>query len=91
MYTENPVKKPDMTIPVNANEEFVVVFRTKLNKNYIFYGAEMDGINSPQYIDINSNVDSLNACTFIELKTSRHIQNAQQDRNFKKLVLNNLT
>lgn len=37
---------PDTGQAVNENEEFCVVFSTKLNNKKILYGAEIDGVIS---------------------------------------------
>jgi len=66
---------------VNEQEELCVVFRTKLNNHRLVFGAEMDGVRSMTEI---SNCSELAEAEFIELKTSRQIETARQNHNFKR-------
>lgn len=84
LSTDNPAQKPDMLKSVNANEEFTLMYRSKLGEHYILYGAETDGVDSNVLIDLDSQINEISPTKFIELKTSRFIQNERQDRNFKK-------
>ena len=84
MFLDNPNQQPNLSRPVNANEEFGLVYRSKLNNHYILYGAEVDGVDCPE--PVPSDVGSFNCVKFVELKTSRHIQTAHQDNNFKKYI-----
>lgn len=77
-------QKPNSLNPVNANEEFCFVFRSKINNHYILYAAEIDGIDCNTHIDLQSQISTINPAECIELKTSRLIQNEYQDKNFKR-------
>jgi hypothetical protein len=71
---------------VNENEEFCCMFKSRLGSNAILFGAEMDGYQ------LNSNTepkakkaDDLNLSSdghFIEMKTSRLIENDRQHNTF---------
>lgn len=82
LFPDYPNQQPNLTRCVNANEEFALVYRSKLNNHYLLYGAEVDGVDSLDLV--SSDVSHLNNVRFVELKTSRQIQNERQDRNFKK-------
>ena len=62
--------------PVNENEEFCCLFRTRLGQHSVVYGAEMDGfrLKSPSEGPLNPDDIDLNQDGhFIELKTTRVI------------------
>lgn len=50
--SESPFKEPDTSVPVNENEEFTMVFQTRLAGLNLLYGAEMDGIISEQPVEL---------------------------------------
>lgn len=68
--------------PVNENEEFCCIFRTRLAGLSLMYGAEMDGYISSQLPD-----GQLNPSKFVEYKTSRIVETDRQDRSFRKFKL----
>jgi len=70
-----------VTKPVNEKEELCVMFRAKLNNHCLLFGAEMDGVKSTSVINSCS---ELAEAQFIELKTSRFIETARQNQNFKR-------
>lgn len=70
-----------MTKPVNERTELCVMFRAKLNNHCLLFGAEMDGIKSTSMI---KSCLELAEAKFIELKTSRCIETARQNQNFKR-------
>jgi len=70
-----------VTKPVNEQEELCVMFRAKLNNRCLLFGAEMDGVKSTSVINSCS---ELAEAQFIELKTSRFIETARQNQNFKR-------
>ena len=62
--------------PVNENEEFCCLFRTRLGSHSVVYGAEMDGyrLRTPSEGPLTLDDFDLNQDGhFIELKTSRVI------------------
>lgn len=62
--------------PVNENEEYCCLFRTRLGAHSVVYGAEMDGfrLRTPSEGPINlDDIDLNQDGHFIELKTSRII------------------
>ena len=72
--------------PVNENEEFCSVFRTRLGHHSMVYGAEMDGFRmktpsegplNPDDIDLNQDGH------FIELKTNRIIDSPRLESRYK--------
>lgn len=74
-------------MPVNECDEFCCLFSATLNGQRILYGAEMDGIESDQMLDLNS-ID-LNRCKFIELKVKLREQHARQRQNYQRFKLRN--
>ncbi|XP_050393446.1 decapping and exoribonuclease protein isoform X3 [Patella vulgata] len=69
--------KPDTSRPVNNNEGFCSVVRSRLNKNSLVYGGEVDGIDNT----IN------NSNKYVEYKTTRQIETRNQDINFRRFKL----
>ncbi len=66
--------------PVNENEEFCAMYRTRLGNHSVVYGAEMDGFQLKNPIDPDTcegmNIDEIDLNQdgfFVELKTSRTI------------------
>ncbi|XP_045508957.1 decapping and exoribonuclease protein-like isoform X2 [Colias croceus] len=92
LYQDKPDIEPNPDVPLDETEEFSLVFTTNLKNHKIVYGAEMDGIRcDKQYIDaVNISeepdyiIKYLLDKEFVELKTSRHIEFANQDRNFRR-------
>jgi RAT1-interacting protein len=80
-YLDKPNGIPDVTKPVNERKELCVVFRAKLNNHCLLFGAEMDGVKSTSVVNSCS---ELAEAQFIELKTSRCIETARQNQNFKR-------
>jgi RAT1-interacting protein len=66
---------------VNEQEELCAIFRTKLSNHRLLFGAEMDGVMSTTAIN---DCYDLAKAEFVELKTSRQIETARQDRNFRR-------
>ena len=46
MTSSVPGRLPDSETPVNENEEFCCLFRTRIGKVSVLYGAEMDSYQS---------------------------------------------
>lgn len=63
------------SVPVNENEEYCVVFKSKLNDLVMMYGAEIDGISNTPRSDSEPP-------EYIELKTSRVLQKDFHNRTF---------
>jgi len=73
--------------PVNENEEFCCLFRTRLGTHSIVYGAEMDGyrLRTPSEGPLNLDDFDLNQDGhFIELKTSRVIDSPRLEASFAR-------
>lgn len=73
--------------PVNENEEYCCLFRTRLGNHSVVYGAEMDGFRmktpsegplNPDDIDLNQDGH------FIELKTTRIIDSPRLEASFAR-------
>eukprot|EP00271_Cylindrocystis_brebissonii_P021182 TRINITY_DN7438_c0_g1_i1.p1 TRINITY_DN7438_c0_g1~~TRINITY_DN7438_c0_g1_i1.p1 ORF type:complete len:631 (+),score=127.04 TRINITY_DN7438_c0_g1_i1:581-2473(+) len=64
---------PPPDTPVNANEEYCVVLRTKLGAHRIVMGAEMDCYDGR---------DSRNQRRYVELKTSKEWTSQRAEENF---------
>lgn len=82
---DDPSKEPNTDEPVIESEEFCCMFETLLDNIRIFYGAEMDGIESKEKLDL-STVD-WNALNFIELKVKMKAMNQRQIENFYRFRL----
>lgn len=73
--------------PVNENEEFCCIFRTRLGNHSVVYGAEMDGYqrNGSSVGPLNLNEIDLNQDGhFIELKTARIIDSPRLEASFAR-------
>ena len=80
-HSERDESKHD---PVNENEEFCCVFKSRLGSNSLLYGAEMDGFkmaDASKRCDVAA-LDLSNDGVFVELKTSRLIENDRQWNSF---------
>lgn len=74
-------------MPVNECEEFCCMFTTTLNGQKILYGAEMDGVESDHFCDLN-NAD-FNQLKCVELKVKLREQNHRQKENYFRFKLRN--
>lgn len=74
-------------MPVNECDEFCCIFSATLNGQRILYGAEMDGIETDEMLDLGST--DLNKCNFVELKVKLREQNARQRQNYQRFKLRN--
>lgn len=80
-------ERPNINVPVNENEEFCCMFRTRLGNHELLYGAEMDGIESDDAVDLASaDLDSLK---FVELKVKLREERENQYRNYLRFKLRN--
>jgi len=73
--------------PVNENEEYCCLFRTRLGAHSVVYGAEMDGfrLRTPSEGPINlDDIDLNQDGHFIELKTSRIIDSPRLEASFAR-------
>ncbi|XP_059048958.1 decapping and exoribonuclease protein-like isoform X2 [Achroia grisella] len=92
ILSDKPDTQPNPYVPVDETEEFSLIFKTKLNKHTIVYGAEMDGIHCggksiplpPKAEGVDAVIQYLATKEFIELKTNRHIEFRRQDENFRR-------
>ncbi|XP_063993581.1 decapping and exoribonuclease protein-like isoform X2 [Diachasmimorpha longicaudata] len=84
ILADTPGGSPDASRPVNECEEFCCVFQTKLRQHTLLYGAEMDGVCSNEKLEEPLPLEGLK---FIELKTSRIIENDRQLMSWKKYKL----
>ena len=88
MTSPEPGLSPDTEAPVDENEEFCCLFRTRISGTSIVYGAEMDAYKADRRLHEG---EVLNTDNFVEMKTSRMIENERQDRNFRfKKILTNI-
>jgi len=84
MTSPAPGLSPDAEAPVDENEEFCCLFRTRINGTSIVYGAEMDAYKADKRLQAG---DALHTDNFVEMKTSRIIEHERQDRNFRRFKL----
>lgn len=87
MYLDDPKVKPRTDTPVNESEEFCCMFSTKLDKCCLLFGAEMDGIESEETVDIEAT--DLNSLKFVELKCNRRPLNKWNEQSFLRYKLRN--
>jgi len=98
MLADQPYGDPKTDEAVNEAEEFCCVFRTRLGKHSVVYGAEMDGVNVPNEASSSSSSSSsspfanpssldLEKVDFVELKTSRQLDHPGQERTFRRCKL----
>lgn len=74
----SPDASPNPNEKLDTNSEFCCVLKTRLAGHSLLYGAEVDAIRKecgPPF----SNLES-----FVELKTTRHIENERHNTTFKK-------
>jgi len=81
MSSNSPGEAPNTEAPVNENEEFCCLFRTRVGRVSLVYGAEMDSYQAATKL---KEEDRLNPEMFIEMKTSRELETDRQTRNFKR-------
>lgn len=79
-----PKTPPVTSKPVNEAEEFICLFSMQLGNNVLLYGAEMDGVDSEEKLEEPISWDHLK---FVEVKTSKIMENHRQEHNFRKKIL----
>ncbi|XP_046426717.1 decapping and exoribonuclease protein-like [Neodiprion fabricii] len=84
LLTDSPGQASDTSKPVNEGEEFCCMFTSRLGNNRLLYGAEMDGVSSNEVL--REPID-WKGVKFVELKTSRVIENRRQEENFRRYKL----
>ncbi|VVC95411.1 unnamed protein product [Leptidea sinapis] len=93
VVSDSPQTDPTPEMPVNETEEFSLVLKTNINRHNIVFGAEMDGIRCDKecvqekpdlVLGPEALIQYLSSKEFIEIKTSRHIETSNQDRNFRR-------
>ncbi|XP_050673293.1 decapping nuclease DXO homolog [Leptidea sinapis] len=93
VVSDSPQTDPTPEMPVNEMEEFSLVLKTNINRHNIVFGAEMDGIRCDKecvqekpdlVLGPEALIQYLSSKEFIEIKTSRHIETSNQDRNFRR-------
>ncbi|XP_059098919.1 decapping and exoribonuclease protein-like [Tigriopus californicus] len=87
MMTDQPGQEPDANEPMNTNEEFCGMFRTRLGSHSLVYGAEMDGLVMDTSAPQDKDAIDLTQAEFAELKCSRQMDHPKQERNFVKYKL----
>ncbi|KZC11031.1 PREDICTED: decapping and exoribonuclease protein-like [Dufourea novaeangliae] len=69
LVSDSPSENPDLSKPLNQNEEFCCVFKSRLGNNILLYGAEVDAVCSEHPIQdtlIGKKVE------LVEMKTMHH-------------------
>jgi len=84
LSTPTPGTSPDTSEPVNESEEFCCVFRSRVGGLSMVYGAEMDAYTSVKELDRR---EHLSPDKFVEMKTSREVENDRQARTFRRFKL----
>ncbi|KAL5017823.1 hypothetical protein ScPMuIL_003545 [Solemya velum] len=77
LTADKPGGIPDTKPPVNNNEAFCTVVRSRLNSHSLVYGGEVDAL-LPDFSSGNK---------YVEFKTTRDIENERQDQNFRRFKL----
>lgn len=80
MFASAPKAEPDAAAPANANEEFCVMFSSRVNDTLVLYGAEVDGVDSETAVDPKNEV--LRGVKLVEVKTNRFISSQKDERTF---------
>lgn len=80
LYTDTPTIEPYTSVPVLEATEFCCMFTAKLENTSILFGAEMDGIDSKEIVDLSKT--NLNDLKFTELKCRIRPSNQRQIDNF---------
>ncbi|ELU05819.1 hypothetical protein CAPTEDRAFT_186717, partial [Capitella teleta] len=76
MTSKSPSEKPETSVPVNNNEGFCSVVRSRLDQHSMVFGGEVDCYSGDK-----------KEKEYVELKTSREMDKPNQLRNFKKFKL----
>eukprot|EP00092_Neocalanus_flemingeri_P014743 GFUD01015909.1.p1 GENE.GFUD01015909.1~~GFUD01015909.1.p1 ORF type:complete len:398 (-),score=141.41 GFUD01015909.1:145-1248(-) len=84
MASPIPGQEPDTEAPVDENEEFCCLFRTRVGGVSMVYGAEMDAYQTSTKLEER---DMPRPDKFVEMKTSREMDTERQERNFRRYKL----
>lgn len=90
-YLDSPGASPDVEERLNTNAEFCCVIKTRLAGRAMLYGAEVDALrpnSQPPWETTPDNVPTMR--NFVELKTTRHIENQRQDVSFRKYQISTI-
>ncbi|XP_041363442.1 decapping and exoribonuclease protein-like isoform X3 [Gigantopelta aegis] len=74
---DKPDGKPNTSQPVNNNEAFCTVVRTRLTSHSLVFGGEVDAVD-PRSAGVRQ---------YVEMKTTREIDTHRQMENFKRFKL----
>lgn len=85
MFSKLPNQTPDPDEPANANEEFCVMFSTRVNNTLVLYGAEVDGVDSS--VAIGEENEILNGVKLVEVKTSRIVTSQKGEKTLLQKTL----
>jgi RAT1-interacting protein len=87
LFSKSPQSEPPGSEgAVIESEEFCVMFSTRLGKNTILYGAEIDGVQSNAEI---TTLEQLRAVPLVEAKVKRRESNERQMQNFYRFKARN--
>lgn len=84
LITDTMNARPDTSAPVNEKEEYCTVLKGRLQNHSILFSAEVDGEDPSYYATAGCNPSSTKC--YVELKTSRIIQNERQNQSFLRLA-----
>lgn len=76
----NPTGTPDTESPYNNCEAFCTVVRSRLNEHSLVFAGEVDALSE-------TTRDGKEHQHYVEMKTTREIDNQRQDINFKRFKL----
>lgn len=85
MFSRTPHGSADVDEAANANEEFCVMFSSRVNDTLILYGAEVDGVISDRVIDESNAL--LNGVKLVEVKTNRIVTNRKGETTLLRKTL----
>lgn len=85
MFSRTPNGTTAVDEPANANEEFCVMFSSRINDTLILYGAEVDGVKSDAIVDEPNAL--LSGVKLVEVKTNRIVTNQKSETAFLRKTL----
>lgn len=80
LTADSPSGTPDTDSPYNNCEAFCTVVRSRLNDHSLVFSGEVDAVST-------SSVNGKDHSHYVEMKTTREIDNQRQDMNFKRFKL----
>lgn len=80
MFGKTPNGVSDFDIPANANEEFCVMFLSRVNNASVLHGVKIDGVDSETIIEEEN--EALNGVKLVEVKTCKVLNKRRNTAKF---------